>query len=48
MADYWISGCLVASGQRHLIGTYGMIKTGNRLMRQAAALPRRIARRVLR
>ncbi len=48
IADYWISGCLVASGQRHLIGRYGMIKTGNRLLRQAAALPRRIAQRVLR
>src|SRR5690606_10303012 len=55
VADYWISGCLVASGQQYLIDRYALIKSGSRLIRnavelpgRAAALPRRVARRFLR
>jgi HAD superfamily hydrolase (TIGR01549 family) len=55
VADYWISGCLVASGQAQLIERYDMIKKGNSLLRTAAqmprralGLPRRLARRILR
>lgn len=55
VADYWISGCLVASGQPQLIRRYDLIKKGNSLFRdaldlpkRAADLPRRLARRVLR
>lgn len=46
--DYWISGCLVASEQPRLIDGYGLLKSGNSLLRNAAGLPRRIARRMLR
>ncbi len=53
--DYWISGCLVASGQGRLIRHYDTIKRGHTGLRRIGALPvqalaiaRRVAGRVRR
>ncbi|MEZ5783186.1 MAG: HAD family hydrolase [Rhizobiaceae bacterium] len=53
--DYWISGCLVASGLPSLIDRYDALKSGHSLLRKAASTPgrgidltRRMTRRMLR
>lgn len=40
--DFWISGCLVASGQAGLIDRYDQIKAGNTRLRQVRELPKKI------